>query len=127
MACAWYFFFFLMIRLPPRSTRTDTLCPYTTLFRSPRVRCGRDERPHLKTPTLAEPRMAGSAFAERILRMDGRRKAHRGRAFRCASRDINVPSRRWRSSETLVLTSRRRKNGLVTITGHEPLPEKNSR
>src|SRR3546814_5425840 len=26
--------FFLMIRRPPRSTRTDTLCPYTTLFRS---------------------------------------------------------------------------------------------
>src|SRR3546814_9027968 len=24
-----------MIRLPPRSTRTDTLFPYTTLFRSP--------------------------------------------------------------------------------------------
>src|SRR3546814_1132421 len=30
-------FFFLMIRRPPRSTRTDTLFPYTTLFRS--VRC----------------------------------------------------------------------------------------
>src|SRR3546814_11997945 len=31
----WYFsFFFLMIRRPPRSTRTDTLFPYTTLFRS---------------------------------------------------------------------------------------------
>src|SRR3546814_1615393 len=29
--------FFLMIRRPPRSTRTDTLFPYTTLFRS---RCG---------------------------------------------------------------------------------------
>src|SRR3546814_12213952 len=27
-------FFFLMIRRPPRSTRTDTLCPSTTLFRS---------------------------------------------------------------------------------------------
>src|SRR3546814_16468942 len=27
-------FFFLMIRQPPRSTRTDTLFPYTTLFRS---------------------------------------------------------------------------------------------
>src|SRR3546814_18692545 len=27
-------FFFLSIRRPPRSTRTDTLCPYTTLFRS---------------------------------------------------------------------------------------------
>src|SRR3546814_11880270 len=30
-------FFFLMIRRPPRSTRTDTLFPYTTLFRSPSV------------------------------------------------------------------------------------------
>src|SRR3546814_19573688 len=29
------FVFFLMIRRPPRSTRTDTLFPYTTLFRSP--------------------------------------------------------------------------------------------
>src|SRR3546814_3034254 len=27
-------FFFLVIRRPPRSTRTDTLLPYTTLFRS---------------------------------------------------------------------------------------------
>src|SRR3546814_15606320 len=27
-------FFFLMIRRPPRSTRTDTLFPYTTLFLS---------------------------------------------------------------------------------------------
>src|SRR3546814_17704934 len=36
----WSFvgFFFLMIRRPPRSTRTDTLFPYTTLFRSPRKR-----------------------------------------------------------------------------------------
>src|SRR3546814_14467153 len=30
----YHFFFFLMIRRPPRSTRTDTLFPYTTLFRS---------------------------------------------------------------------------------------------
>src|SRR3546814_6367414 len=30
----FYFFFFLMIRRPPRSTRTDTLFPSTTLFRS---------------------------------------------------------------------------------------------
>src|SRR3546814_14533997 len=29
-----YVFFFLMIRRPPRSTRSDTLFPYTTLFRS---------------------------------------------------------------------------------------------
>src|SRR3546814_2963953 len=30
----FFVFFFLMIRRPPRSTRTDTLFPYTTLFRS---------------------------------------------------------------------------------------------
>src|SRR3546814_3094787 len=30
----WQLFFFLMLRRPPRSTRTDTLFPYTTLFRS---------------------------------------------------------------------------------------------
>src|SRR3546814_19752224 len=34
----YFCFFFLMIRRPPRSTRTDTLFPYTTLFRSG---CGR--------------------------------------------------------------------------------------
>src|SRR3546814_16191650 len=33
---------FLMIRLPPRSTRTDTLFPYTTLFRSPGSTCPTD-------------------------------------------------------------------------------------
>src|SRR3546814_20547416 len=31
----YFFIFCLMIRRPPRSTRTDTLFPYTTLFRSP--------------------------------------------------------------------------------------------
>src|SRR3546814_7463232 len=37
MSDTYYFppcFFFLMIRRPPRATRTDTLFPYTTLFRS---------------------------------------------------------------------------------------------
>src|SRR3546814_7918625 len=39
MLCCWHdcaglCVFFLMIRRPPRSTRTDTLFPYTTLFRS---------------------------------------------------------------------------------------------
>src|SRR3546814_16986852 len=33
-ACCVATLFFLMIRRPPRSTRTDTLFPYTTLFRS---------------------------------------------------------------------------------------------
>src|SRR3546814_8752576 len=34
-----------MIRRPPRSTRTDTLFPYTTLFRSPEPAVG-DEHEH---------------------------------------------------------------------------------
>src|SRR3546814_12312655 len=34
LLCSESYFFFLMIRRPPRSTRTDTLFPYTTLFRS---------------------------------------------------------------------------------------------
>src|SRR3546814_18078011 len=44
---------FLIIRQPPRSTRTDTLFPYTTLFRSDSDRhCGIDE-------VFAEKRKAG--------------------------------------------------------------------
>src|SRR3546814_2807153 len=51
-------FFLLMIRRPPRSTRTDTLFPYTTLFRSTpgrpdadpgrRAPSGRRRRPALR-------------------------------------------------------------------------------
>src|SRR3546814_16398465 len=43
------FFFFLMLRRPPRSTLTDTLFPYTTLFRSPRLfRNRRHRRDHAR-------------------------------------------------------------------------------
>src|SRR3546814_6263944 len=45
--------FFLMIRRPPRSTRTDTLFPYTTLFRSqPVLFAEQDQRRRLD---LADP------------------------------------------------------------------------
>src|SRR3546814_15506054 len=37
----YIYLFFLMIRRPPRSTRTDTLFPYTTLFRSGQLRTRR--------------------------------------------------------------------------------------
>src|SRR6187551_738409 len=48
------FFFFLMIRRPPRSTQRTTLFPYTTLFRSPSASwcgvrcCARCSRPALR-------------------------------------------------------------------------------
>src|SRR3546814_11308964 len=48
-------FFFLMIRRPPRSTRTDTLFPYTTLFRSR----------ELRAPKRHHHGPAGSRVAER--------------------------------------------------------------
>src|SRR3546814_13118379 len=34
-----YCLLFVIIRRPPSSTRTNTLCPYTTSFRSPGSRC----------------------------------------------------------------------------------------
>src|SRR3546814_20216114 len=46
-------FFFLMIRRPPRSTRTDTLFPYTTLFRSEITRLQEESLdPYVETRTL---------------------------------------------------------------------------
>src|SRR3546814_3562090 len=45
------YIFFLMIRRPPRSTRTDTLFPYTTLFRSPALR----RKPSATTASSADP------------------------------------------------------------------------
>src|SRR3546814_3167420 len=45
-----FFCFFLMIRRPPRSTRTDTLFPYTTLFRSVHLRAGGQFGDHLALP-----------------------------------------------------------------------------
>src|SRR3546814_7362376 len=46
-----------MIRRPPRSTRTDTLFPYTTLFRSPAVRRSRRrfQRSYRSCPSPSSP------------------------------------------------------------------------
>src|SRR3546814_15494766 len=67
------FFFFLLIRRPPRSTRTDPLFPYTTLFRSCRRRevngarrdraapqrvRGRSPRPDAGSLMIAQPSAA---------------------------------------------------------------------
>src|SRR3546814_14809396 len=52
--------FFLMIRRPPRSTRTDTLFPYTTLFRSSGALAGSRHRRGRRPPRLV-PRASGPA------------------------------------------------------------------
>src|SRR3546814_20165071 len=66
------FVFFLMIRRPPRSTRTDTLFPYTTLFRSVRL---------CRVPGLC--RAAGVVYKRRT---DTWRTCH-GQAFRSRSEE----------------------------------------
>src|SRR3546814_9757872 len=79
----YLFFFFLMIRRPPRSTRTDTVFPYTTLFRS---RVGR--------------RAAGCFAAER--RAGVRRGVRYGRAGALHAR---VPGRERSEEHTSELQS----------------------
>src|SRR3546814_19841505 len=72
-------FFFLMIRRPPRSTRTDTLFPYTTLFRSGRRSARRaGGRPVALHPRIGRQGAAGGR-AE-----DGRREGRRREAALCA-------------------------------------------
>src|SRR3546814_2096571 len=63
---------FLMIRRPPISTRTDTLFPYTTLFRSIvkdvhlRLEVSAGAGPRLKAMAF---RQAGTPFAEALGRL----------------------------------------------------------
>src|SRR3546814_10914471 len=67
-----------MIRRPPRSTRTDTLFPYTTLFRSPAPRPAfRPSAPYAKSaPSRAPPPPPSPA---RHTRGQCRRSGHRRR------------------------------------------------
>src|SRR3546814_3061608 len=54
-----------MIRRPPRSTRTDTLFPYTTLFRSDEAEAGRgEEHPQQELPDRPATRDAGDEHAD---------------------------------------------------------------
>src|SRR3546814_3188492 len=56
-----------MLRRPPRSTRTDTLFPYTTLFRSrPAVDRSGSKRVH---PELAALDLAGAQTRQRLFRL----------------------------------------------------------
>src|SRR3546814_510448 len=55
-----------MIRRPPRSTRTDTLFPYTTLFRSPHQLHG---SPLLRLARLRAAELDGHAGQVRALRI----------------------------------------------------------
>src|SRR3546814_10250199 len=53
-----------MIRRPPRSTRTDTLFPYTTLFRSSATRCARSRRKPRRSSRAARLHRAAPCRSE---------------------------------------------------------------
>src|SRR3546814_20913989 len=88
-----------MIRRPPRSTRTDTLFPYTTLFRSriPRPKCTTARRRHCRFARRYSWRSAAGSHRNSRSRYDrGSTATNSGRAaetFRRAAR------RRVRRSE----------------------------
>src|SRR3546814_18162765 len=67
------------MRRPPRSTRTDTLFPYTTLFRSRDVRDKGDRRAEL---------------ADRARETENERREHAGERKRQADRAKGVPTPR---------------------------------
>src|SRR3546814_19952264 len=88
-----------MIRRPPRSTRTDTLFPYTTLFRSiapqarsarPSRRSGRNQKPFASRPRGAArgPRSRPQLHRplERCLHAGNRAPTQRGRGATAARR-----------------------------------------
>src|SRR3546814_1229062 len=82
-------FFFLMIRRPPRSTRTDTLFPYTTLFRS--LHLLHDAASAEKGADLPQP--GGRSPGRRISHHSVEDRNRIGRAFRqgVSQRHANPP------------------------------------
>src|SRR3546814_7612464 len=95
-----------MIRRPPRSTRTDTLFPYTTLFRSKPVigKTGRRRRndPHSRHRYLGRLQSAGvDRWGKRVA---GRSRPERHRKYLgvercCIGRHLWFTGSKWRSEE----------------------------
>src|SRR3546814_17317261 len=94
-----WFIFFLMLRGPPRSTRTDTLFPYTTLFRAPAGRprgLGPDHRGGLE-PAGRGRRRAGGAAVRDLLALPARGVAGPVRPAVLGQRQPRIPARHLRT------------------------------
>src|SRR3546814_12467108 len=84
-----------MLRRPPRSTRTDTLCPYPTLFRSrPRPDVELGKRGELRTERFLDAAM--DAFIEK-----GYRRASLGEIVRQAGGSMSTLYRAFGDKEGL--------------------------
>src|SRR3546814_5743137 len=106
--------YFIMIRRPPRSTRTDTLFPYTTLFRS-RLRAGQRAQAQRRRRHHARPplRLFRPAHAVRPLPVGPRSEEHTSElqslmrnsyAVFCLKKKNNDNNKPLRQSETNILT-----------------------
>src|SRR3546814_14102695 len=124
-SCCSFCFCFLIIRRPPRSTRTDTLFPYTTLFRSlAAVGLARD---HLGQPVrdqhgdegsehVALSGMGGLSQAHMVVAagaaLDGIVSTRRSRAPAIGERTQTDGLRRVARREEVHYHERDRKNGV---------------
>src|SRR3546814_5384666 len=97
-----------MIRRPPRSTRTDTLFPYTTLFRS-RNKCGHDRTRKFPTGCSWESGNEDIWFGESARRRDRKPEFARVRAGRsgreCSRPGPGRPQRHHRDRDEAVRES----------------------
>src|SRR3546814_5688739 len=84
-----------MIRRPPRSTRTDTLFPYTTLFRS--------ERNPLRILDSKDPR--DQPIADAAPEIDAYLTAEGGRFFEAVTRGLDAAGVRRSEEHTSELES----------------------
>src|SRR3546814_12125889 len=110
--------FFLMIRRPPRSTRTDTLFPYTTLFRS--VSGDRGQR--------FERRVAGERGGREsrrrgndLLQIEARRDDLRFEEGAVAMTLVERGARRLVLDRHQQAARRRREHGEIGIAASEPV------
>src|SRR3546814_15248621 len=113
------------MRRPPRSTRTDTLFPYTTLFRS---RGGRGEIARRIALLRPVPRMARVDFARTARRLGGRGRGgdpRTGYARPCQAAGIparRIYSRRPPKTPRLFPSRRPRLLSVETYQVHHPPP-----
>src|SRR3546814_7005960 len=103
-----------MIRRPPRSTRTDTLFPYTTLFRSR----SRGPRPYPgEHPGGGRCAVSGTGWQGRYTgRVDLRRHAGRRRQDRSEEHTSELPSLMRLSYAVICLTKKTKTNNQTTRT-----------
>src|SRR3546814_15583744 len=95
----WLCFFFFLLRRPPNSTRTDTLCPYTTPVRSGPDVEQTDSIASLTEPSRGEIADKTRATGNKVLHLYAPSRAHDAAVFneilplwRCMHYDGRQPS-----------------------------------